>query len=334
MRKYLPSSGRVLALLFSAFLVSVLVACQGPPGEPGLSGSPGNPGNPGNPGPRGPQGSQGDPGDPGLPGSPGDPGNPGKPGLAGVRGPQGPAGEAIAPEAAIMTSNPVAYLDQGYEIWGSGYNPFEPVLIQVQIGTGVGETATLGVVDANAGGAFRMVISDALSTTALGGKADALIAEGVVSLKGLGADGGVGSTAIRVVAETPAPPEEEVPPSVAASLLAGSLAADGSFQAGVIAEGGELLVIGGGMEPNEHAGVFWVKELLCTVPTEHGASCEAAGGETGTTLIRMGNGTTDKRGAFSFGQEAISLDVGFYTLKAVGIFGTESTSPLWVTKAP
>jgi hypothetical protein len=224
-----------------------------------------------------------------------------------------------------MTSSPVVYLDQGFEVWGSGYNPFEPVLVQVQIGSGVGETATFGVVDANAGGAFRMVLTADEVNGKLGGKADQLIAEGALTLKGIGTDGSSGSTAIRVVAETPAPEAVAEPPSVAASMTIGNIAADGSFQAGVVAKGGELNIFGAGFEPNEHAGLFTVKAISGSSLTEQTI--------TGTSLSRLDNATTDKTGAFLAVIPEVGLDEGLYTLKAVGIFGTIATSPLWVTKA-
>ena len=328
MTKHFTSSGRIIALLFSVFLIAALVACQGPPGAPGLPGLSGEPGNPGNPGPRGPQGVKGDPGDPGLPGNPGAPGNPGKPGLPGNRGPQGQAGEAISPEASLMTSSPIAYLDQkGFEIWGSGFNPYEPVMLQVVLSTGIGgETATIKVVDANAGGAFRYVIKDTLSTTALGGKADAAVAAGVVSLKGIGADGSIGSTPLVVIAETPAVEAAPEPPSVAASMMAGGLSADGAFTAGVVHTGGELLVIIGGLHPNEHAQVSYVKALAASTSGEGAVAA-------GATLVRLGNAITDATGASSMGVAEVALDPGYYTIQAVGIMGTEATSALWVGAA-
>jgi hypothetical protein len=313
--------------LFSAFLVAALVACQGSPGGPGLPGLSGEPGNPGNPGPHGPQGAKGDPGAPGLPGNPGAPGNSGKPGLPGNRGPQGSAGEAISPEAALITSSPIAYLDQGFEIWGSGFNPFEPVMLQVVLSTGIGgETATLQVVDANAGGSFRYVIKGELSTTALGGKADKAIAAGVVSLKGIGADGSIGSTPIVVIAETPAVEAAPEPKSVAASMMAGGLSADGAFSAGVVTTGGELLVLIGGLEPNEHAQVSYVKALAASTSGEGAVAA-------GSTLARLGNAITDSSGASSMGVAEVALEPGYYTIKAVGIFGTQATSALWVGAA-
>ena len=326
MRKHLPSSGRILALLFSVFLVATLVACQGPPGEPGLPGLPGEPGNSGNPGPKGSQGPQGDPGAaglsglPGLPGNPGAPGNPGKAGLPGNQGPQGPAGEATSPEAALLTSSSTFYLDQGVEIWGSGFNPYEPVLVQVRLSSGIGaQTATLGVADANAG------------ATSIGGKADAIIAAGVVSLVGVGADGSVGSTAITLVTETPVAPEPPEAPSVAGSMIAGGLSDDDVFSAGTVTAGGTLLVMGAGFKANEHAGVFRIKKLACTTAVKHTETCTDLT-TAADTLTRMGNGTAGKDGSWSF-TTGVSLDPGVYSLKGVGIFGTEASASIWVLEA-
>jgi hypothetical protein len=200
-------------------------------------------------------------------------------------------------------------------------------MLQVVLSTGIGgETATLKVVDANAGGAFRYVIKDALSTTALGSKADSAVAAGVVSLKGIGADGSVGSTPLVVIAETPAAEVAAAPPSVAASMMAGGLSVDGAFSAGVVSKGGELLVIIGGLEPNEHAQVSYVKALAAS---QSGEGAVAAG----ATLSRLGNAITDSSGASSMGVAEVTLEPGYYTIQAVGIFGTQATSALWVGAA-
>jgi len=219
-----------------------------------------------------------------------------------------------------MTSSPIVYLDQGIEVWGSGYNAFEPVQVEIQIGGG--QTASLGNVEANGGGAFRMVLTADDVGGMLDAQADRLIAEGALTLMGIGADGSIGSTAIAVVAEAP---EAEAAPSVAASMSVGTVAADGSFTAGGVAEGGELYIVGAGFLPNEHAGMFRVKHVAGSSLTETAIS--------GTSLAQLGTAVTDKAGTFALFVPSVSLEEGFYTVQAVGIFGTIATAPLFVTAA-
>lgn len=316
MRKQLPSRGYMFVLLISILSIFALIGCQGPAGKPGEPGNPGAPGMPGNPGPRGSQGSQGDPGAPGLPGSPGKPGKPGLPGLPGVQGPQGSRGVAISPEAALSTASPIAYLDQPLVVWGSGYGKFEPVFLQLQGGEGA-SSVVLGFLDANEGGAFMFVTDGTLGEK---GGASALFDADLsaVNLTGEGADGSVGSTAVKLVAETPEPPEVSEPPTVAASAIIGSIAADGSFQVGMVPVGGELFMIGAGFEPREHVGFVWVRGL-------------APDGELRVSRLGSGSASTNESGSFQFNLLDINLDAGFYTVKIFGHLGTQATAPLWVS---
>jgi len=242
----------------------------------------------------------------------------------------------------LTTTSAIAYLDQPLEIWGSGFGPFEPVVIQFEVGFNTHmsnpeygtvkverqgpETITLGFVDASAGGAFSFTTDGVLGNKSATVN---LLDFSVVNLMALGLDGSEGSVPLRVIAETPEPPEPPEAPSYVASAIIGNVGADGSFQAGVVPQGGLLVLIGGGFKPLEHTGILYVKGV------------NDAGEVQSTTL---GGGTTNERGVFEFKTlianpadaepVGISLDPGFYTVRIFGIFGTEATVPLWVSGKP
>ena len=170
----------VCAVLVSILSLVVLAACAGAPGKPGKPGLPGlagdsgkpgkpglaglpglqglkgDPGLPGKPGLQGPPGEPGKPGLPGLPGAPGEPGNPGLPGDPGKPGLQGSPG--IAPHANVRSAGSTLYLDGIADIWGSGFQKFEPVTVYIDLET-EGASIVLGSTDADAGGAWQVQAS-------------------------------------------------------------------------------------------------------------------------------------------------------------------------------
>ena len=268
----------ICVALISILSLGVLAACEGPPGKPGkpglpgLAGEPGKPGKPGLPGLPGLQGAQGDPGlpgkpglqgppgepgAPGLPGLPGAPGEPGKPGLPGEPGKPGLQGSpGIAPHANVRTGGPVLYLDGTADIWGSGFQRFEPVTVYIDLDID-GASIMLGSIDADAGGAWRVQASGydtGLDESVANMLTLGINAGNVFSVVAEGADGTKASTPVMIAAQTPAAP---VPPAtpVRGSVLVGSFAADGSFRVGVADEGGEVTLIAVGFKPGELVNV-------------------------------------------------------------------------------
>ncbi|MDE2823080.1 MAG: hypothetical protein OXK79_06205 [Chloroflexota bacterium] len=317
-----------LPLTLITFLALLsLTACQGPPGNPGLPGNPGEPGNPGNPGPQGPIGVSGPPGPPGLPGNPGEPGHPGLPGIPGLPGPQGPPGNS--PRAALTvegdelvyfgSSGSFFYLDiddqvileEGLTIRGSGFLPFEPV--QVYIDLEGGPDPNLGFATANGSGAFELVIEGPLNDIpGIDRTRDTLLLLDAVTVMARGADGSIATTPANIRNERPIvilrPPAP--PPIVDASLLASCAIV-----------GNAATVWGSGSKPGEPMNLY-----LVTGSSTEGAPIQS----------RVGSAVANDRGAFRATievEESIGdseIEPGLFALKSVGIRGTEATAPLVV----
>ena len=321
-----------LPLTLIAFLALLtLTACQGHPGNPGLPGHPGEPGNPGYPGPQGSYGAPGPPGPPGLPGHPGEPGHPGLPGLPGLPGPQGPPGDS--PRAALtiyshdyvnLSSGSFFYvegdhlviLDEGLTIRGSGFQPFEPV--QVYIDLHDARDPNLGFATANGSGAFELVIVAPLGDIAgIDRTRDTLLALDVATVMARGADGSIATIPAHIRDERPInvirgrPP----PPIVDASLFA---------SCAIIGE--EATVWGSGYKPGEATQFYLVTgyKLL-----GFGAAWEPVHSLVGTAVA-------NERGAFKATiqiEESIGdseIEPGLFAIKSAGIRGTEATAPLVV----
>ena len=297
--------GIIFMMLVSILSVLFLAACAGNPGEPGLPGNPGAPGNPGNPGPQGPAGPPGPPGAPGLPGNPGSPGEPGLPGDPGLPGPQGPQGVAgISPGAGVSVSSNPVYLDQGLTIRGSGFQPFEPV--QVFLDLQGGNDPNLGFATANGGGAFELSLAGPL--TAIRGVTrtqSTLLALDAVTVMARGADGSMGSSPVAIREETPDPVIRPPNPPVTV---------DATLVAGCVVQGMSATVWGSGFKPGEVASIFLVTDSLAD-----GAPVQSA----------VGSSTASSRGTIQ-ADVTITADFGLYGLKAAGIRGTEATAPLVV----
>ena len=316
----------MLSGLVTVFTLLSLTACQGPPGNPGLPGNPGEPGHPGNPGPQGSYGAPGPPGPPGLPGSPGEPGHPGLPGLPGLPGPQGLPGDS--PRAALtiyrhdyvnLSSGSFFYvegdhlviLDEGLTIRGSGFQPFEPV--QVYIDLHDVRDPNLGFATANGSGAFELVIVAPLGDIAgIDRTRDTLLALDVATVMARGADGSIATIPAHIRDERPInvirgrPP----PPIVDASLFA---------SCAIIGE--EATVWGSGSKPGEPMNLY-----LVTGSSTEGAPIQS----------RVGSAVANDSGAFKATieiEESIGdseIEPGLFALKSAGIRGTQATAPLIV----
>ena len=279
-------------MLVSLFSIMLLAACAGDPGTPG------NPGNAGLPGPQGPAGPQGPSGEPGLPGNPGNSGTPGEPGIAGFQGLQGlpgPKGSpGVAPEANVMVSSPILYLDDGLTIAGSGFLAGESVSVFL-----LGDIAVfLGFTDADANGAWAMSW-DKLSDNSLVDRNGPGLAQ--ASILTVSAEGSQGSRATLPVSA--AAGNAPAGPSIATSLTAGS-----------VAQGGSITVTGAGYGSGETVSLFVISDFSGGAPVR-------------STLdrARASNG-----GAFSK-RVTVDLEPGVYTLEGFGGSGNVGTAALIVT---
>ena len=271
-------------LVFSAILF-VLSAC-GAAGVAGAAGLPGHPGSPGSPGVAGSQGPQGEPGLPGLPG------NPGPGGAPGLQGPAGPDGsDAVAPEGNIAVSKSKVTMSEEFSVSGSGFQPNEPVVIQLRIdstlspiiGGGRGSQVT-----ANGAGAFEVsfdFVSEKGAVISRAGGPSTVFAQG-----------GSGSKASAPVT------------IVSASSPAGTISA--SLAATPAEAGGTSVVYGAGFVAGEMVSIIGV------------------GAADGVDKILAG-GEANASGAFQIDVKA-ALDAGLYTLMARGSSNSEATAPLLV----
>ncbi len=273
-------------LVFSAILF-VLSAC-GAAGVAGAAGLPGHPGSPGSPGVAGSQGPQGEPGLPGLPG------NPGPGGAPGLQGPAGPDGsDAVAPEGNIAVSKSKVTMSEEFSVSGSGFQPNEPVVIQLRIdstlspiiGGGRGSQVT-----ANGAGAFEVSFDFVSEKGAIISRAG-----GPSTVFAQGGKGSKASAPITIVSRAAAPVG-----TVSASLAATPAEA-----------GGTSLVYGAGFEAGEMVSIIGV------------------GAADGVDKI-MAGGEANASGAFQIDVKA-TLDAGLYTLTARGSSNSEATAPLLVT---
>ena len=329
----------LIVVLISILSLGVLAACEGPPGKPGkpglpgLAGEPGKPGKPGLPGLPGLQGAKGDPGlpgkpglqgppgepgKPGLPGLPGAPGEPGKPGLPGEPGKpglQGPPG--IAPHANVRTGGPVLYLDSTADIWGSGFQRFEPVTVYIDLDSD-GASIMLGSTDADAGGAWRVQASG--YDTGLDESVAAMLSLGinagnVFSVVAEGADGTKASIPVMLAAQAPVSAPPAVP--VTGSVLVGSIAGDGSFRVGIAEEGGEITLVAAGFSPGEFINVTINGNSWTTM---------IAGEDGGAQLSEVPSVFIDR--------VITPINAGYHQIELTDSHGgTDYKAPIWVLPA-
>ena len=336
MRKKHPARGYVLLLLVSIFSVIALLACEGAPGKPGLPGQAGLPGEPGAPGPAGPRGAtgaQGLAGEPGFSGFAGEPGEPGLPGLPGIQGPSGPAGLAVSAQAALRVDETV-YLDQGITVVGSGFQPWEPVVVSIDLGPPVQYydpkkgsqyflSPILGQSDSNSGGAFTMTLEGPLSELKGVSKNMTRLSEAsVVTILAEGQDGSKASSPVTLVAETPAA-DETAASSVATSLTVAPVVA-----------GGSTTVYGAGFNSRDRVSIVAITGIG---EAKSWGSMGASyldfnrGGVAGSGAFeRVGltSGAAEKSGAFALSISP-GMSPGVYTIEAYGTdSGAVATAPL------
>jgi len=279
MGKLFSLQALLTALVFSVMLF-VLSACAAP-----AAGQPGLPGNPGSPGISGAQGPQGEPGLPGLPG------NPGPAGAPGLQGPAGPDGsDAVAPEGNIAVSKSRVTMSEAFSVSGSGFQPNEPVVIQLRIdstlspiiGGGRGSQVT-----ANGAGAFEVSFDFVSEKAAIISRAG-----GPSTVFAQGGSGSKASAPVTIVSSSS-------PVGAVSASLAATPAADGIS-----------IVYGAGFAPGGMVSII------------------AVGAADGVDKILAG-GEVNASGAFQIDVK-VDLDAGLYTLIAKGSSNSEATAPLLI----
>ena len=263
----------------------------------GPAGSPGAPGVSGSDGGSGGQGAIGAQGTQGIQGSQGVPGLPGSDGSSGPPGPPGaqgvPGDAAVSSAGSIAVSSAQLTLDEPLTIWGAGFLPGEPIVLTLTIS----ETTDI-IIGGGAGSQVSANNSGAFSMTfeAIGGKDAARdAAPGTRTISATGRDGSLATAPVVIVtASSPAP-------SPSTSLVAG-----------VVDTGGTTTIWGAGFKSKESVSIVAV-------------------GVAGRDTLIIG-GAANSFGAIMVDAK-INLDIGVYTLKAVGSMGSEATAPLVVVEA-
>jgi len=202
-----------------------------------------------------------------------------------------------------MTDKNIVYLDEGLIVVGSGFQPFEPVQIFLDLG-GV-NTANLGFVDATEGGAFVLNVENVGAISRVDRHKDAVLAAPAVTLRVRGVDGSLASTPVMVQATAPAPEFRPLPdePSPATSLVAGC-----------VVPGETITLWGAGYDAGTNVSV-----LLITGTAAGGAPLRSA----------VASSKTNSAGAFTV-EVMIDRDIGLYTLEALGTDKNFATAPLAV----
>jgi len=196
------------------------------------------------------------------------------------------------------------YLDEGLEVWGSGYRAFEPVIVYIDLDPTT--QPNLGFADANSGGAWRLVIGNVGELTGTARSGDKMLAAGLLTVIGEGADGSVASAPVWALASRPVPPPVSDPPSVASSLVGGTVVKDGF-----------LTVVGAGFEPNERITFLLVTGV----------------GSGGEDLRKVSGPPAQANDSGSFtGTIPAGYDPGTYTIEAVGASGSIATAGMVVTE--
>ena len=299
MRKHSFHRWSVPALVAAVAALLLLAACTGPEGRAGPPGAKGAKGDPGAEGPQGPAGPEG------ARGGAGQPGNPGTPGTTGPQGPQGstgPAGvDSVSPEAGIMVGKPAFYLDEGLAMAGSGFQPFEAVIVYFDLGGG--DEPTVGFAAANRGGAWTLDIPALSAVRSVSGSATDLAEAGVATLKADGADGSTVSIPVNILGvSTPVGPRPAPAPGAAPSLIAGTVEA-----------GGDIEVLGGGYAVNEPVTI---------------SAITGPGAQDRSQLARA---SANERGVVT-ATITVDLEPGAYTLEGSGAFGSLASTVLIVVE--
>lgn len=333
MKKHTRPSG-LITLLVAIFSVLVLAACAGPAGESGRPGNPGEPGAPGLPGLPGPPGLPGAAvaaGAPGLPGEPGLSGEPGRPGLPGPQGTQGISG--VSPQAAITVSSNTLYLDEPLTVWGSGFRPFEPVTLVLEILKN--KSAVVSQTTAtNASGAWIISVDNlgkaGIPGGDVGAKASFLTRESVVTLLASGEDGSKASAPVSVMSGSK-PFEavaviEPTPVPIGGSILLGK---------NVFTLDDTLLIMGAGFRPNEDVTIYFNMRIAAQGGSLKPIAGTAKANESGAWRVETPVLNTINIARTSLDRAEATLSAaGSLSLVAQGTFGTMASTPVIVLAEP
>ena len=256
------------------------------------TGEPGAPGLPGNAGSPGNPGAQGSQGEPGAPGLPGIPGAPGNPGPPGAPGPSGAPG-ALGADAV----SPGARIVVSKSTIGTTGDSFEVWGSGFHAGEPI--TLMLHVDDSRqiilGGGRGAQISANASGAFSTSFEEVDASSVGIMTLMASGLDGSRASAPVQIV-------EEAVPEtSVSTSLFAAATVV------------GDTIKIWGAGFASEEA----VTMLVVAV-------------SAGSDRILVG-GNANASGAFVV-DSANPLDVGIYTVRAIGDMGSEATAPLVIVK--
>jgi len=231
-----------------------------------------------------------------------------------------------------MVSEPTMYLDQGITVAGSGFNPWEPIIVTIDLGEPLESFAggwgaatfnpSLGQVDSNSSGAWTLTVEGPL--TDIGGVSKnmaRLLDAGVITILAEGQDGSKASWPVGVMAETP--PPEAPGPSIATSLIV----------AGLVEEGGEVMVYGAGFKAKERLSLVTITGIgkgtsYAPQGVEYGFYDKGTIAPSGV-FERQGVtlGVAEETGAFMISISP-SGGPGAYTLEAFGVDGSYATAPL------
>ena len=254
---------------------------------------------------------QGPPGEPGLPGLPGNPGNPG------AAGPQGEPGEAGLPGLPGNPGNPGAPGPPGPQ-GPPGANGIDGVSPQAAVSLSKSSIAAVGdpfivtgsgfipgepielALDVSPGNHVHLeggeVTANASGAFRVGiAEIGATDASGVLTFLAEGADGSLASTPVRIISS---------PMNVTA--------VDSSLSADNTPPGEEITVLGAGFMAGEAVTISVV------------------GVAGGSDRILIGANANDS-GAFNV-VAPNPLELGVYTLRAVGSKGSSATAPLWIAE--
>ena len=199
----------------------------------------------------------------------------------------------------MVDMSPVVYMDSSLMVAGSGFVAGES--IEVFIATSEGSGPALGFADADAGGAWALLVqSSKFEGRVFQLASGQLLSAPALSLMAVGSVGSKASTPVRAMANAP---EETAPAAPQAPSLM------------VIVQERDYVILGAGFRPGEN-----VSFLAVSGPDEKTLI---------TSAVAADNGAVTKELAVR-ALPLLGLDTGVYTLEGFGSEGSLATAPLVV----
>jgi hypothetical protein len=200
-----------------------------------------------------------------------------------------------------MVGKPAFYLDEGLAVAGSGFQPFEAVIVYFDLGGG--DEPTVGFADANRGGAWALEVPALSAVKSVSGSAADLAAAGVATLKADGADGSTVTIPVNILGvSTPPAPQPPPEPGAAPSLMAGT-----------VETGGDIEVVGAGYAVNESVTI---SAIVGPGPLGRSQLARASANERGVVIATI----------------TVDLEPGAYTVEGAGAFGSLASAALVVVE--